>query len=117
MAYKDDLKTPQWRDKRYEIIQLAGNKCEYCSDEHKLLEVHHGVYLKGRRAWEYPNEVLYCLCRDCHFTLQELMEQAQYELGKRQLRLYEAISGIKKNVAIRNREDTTFDETKFGEHG
>lgn len=110
MSYYDDLRSKQWKEKRFEIIQLAGNKCEYCCDSNKQLEVHHGVYLKGKRAWEYPNEVLYCLCRECHFTLQELMQQAQYELAKRQLRLYEAISGMKKAIPVRIGEDSIFDE-------
>lgn len=119
MSYKDDLLTSQWKIKRNEIIELAGNKCEYCSDEHKPLEVHHGVYLRGKRAWEYPNEVLYCLCRECHFTIQELMEQAQYEIGKRQLRIYNVISGAKRDVPVRNENgDATFDESKpFLLHG
>lgn len=106
MNYQQQLQHPKWKEKREEVMQLANYKCEMCQDEErKDLQVHHGVYLKGKMAWEYDNEVLYCLCSDCHFHVQADMERAQYELGKRQLNIIHCIAGIKR---IHDRADEYF---------
>lgn len=34
-----------------------------------ILHVHHKYYVKGKLAWEYPNEALVCLCQTCHQEL------------------------------------------------
>ena len=66
MNYKEQLKSPKWQKKRLEVLSLRGFKCENCANEEKQLHVHHRFYLKGRKAWEYDNDVLQVLCETCH---------------------------------------------------
>lgn len=65
ISYHEQLKTKEWEQRRKEIIELAGNKCNRCSGT-EILQVHHKKYRKGKLAWEYPDEDLECLCRKCH---------------------------------------------------
>lgn len=101
MTYQEQLRDKRWLHRRQQIIDKAENKCEHCGDEDCNLEVHHGFYLKGKMAWEYPDEVLYCVCRDCHYTIQGLMELCHYEIAKRSLYLYSVYSSIKKSAKTR----------------
>lgn len=89
MNYAHQLRQPEWLLKRAEIIELANGVCERCGGDtaDDKLEVHHGVYLKGKMAWEYPNNLLYCLCHHCHVLIQEQMEVIYLEIGKRGLEL------------------------------
>ena len=41
-------------------------KCTECGDKENMLQVHHKMYLNGKKVWEYPNELLVTLCKDCH---------------------------------------------------
>lgn len=66
MNYSDQIKSPKWQKKRLEILELRGFKCEICSDEENQLHVHHRFYIKGRKAWEYDNDVFQVLCHKCH---------------------------------------------------
>jgi len=84
MNYSEQLRDPRWIERRKEIIEKAGCKCEKCESENNL-QVHHGMYMKGKLAWEYPDELLYCLCGTCHWDIQEFMNLLNYEAGKKQL--------------------------------
>ena len=64
--YSELLKDPRWQKKRLEILSLRGFKCENCANEENQLHVHHRFYLKGRKSWEYDNDVLQVLCETCH---------------------------------------------------
>ena len=66
MSYSEDLKNPKWQKKRLEILNLHNFTCEQCGAQEKTLHVHHSRYIKGRKVWEYDNDVLMCLCEDCH---------------------------------------------------
>jgi hypothetical protein len=35
------------------------------------LNVHHHYYTKGKRPWEYPDDALETLCRDCHIEVHK----------------------------------------------
>lgn len=65
MTYKDQLKDARWKSKRSNIIERDQDRCVYC-DSSKKLQVHHKYYLPDLMAWEYPNEALITLCKDCH---------------------------------------------------
>jgi hypothetical protein len=101
MTYSEQLRDPRWKEKRQHIINKADNKCESCDSETEKLEVHHGYYSKGKMAWEYPDETLYCLCSTCHWDMQERMEQAHYEVAKRNLNLDMVIVSLRRNIPIR----------------
>ncbi len=66
MTYQEQLKSPKWQKKRLQIMELKNFKCEICGSEEKQLNVHHRFYIKGRKAWEYDNDVFQVLCEDCH---------------------------------------------------
>ena len=64
--YKEQYLNPQWQKKRLEILERASWRCELCKDKEKTLHVHHRAYISGNDVWDYPNEYLVCLCKDCH---------------------------------------------------
>lgn len=66
MAYADDLKHPKWQKKRLEIMQRDNFTCQMCGAKDKPLHVHHLVYKKGQKPWEYEDNSLITLCEECH---------------------------------------------------
>ena len=65
------LKSDYWRKRRTEIITTRGNKCELCGSEFRL-EVHHSSY---EHLGDERDEELFCLCRDCHELIHNLIEK------------------------------------------
>jgi len=82
-SYSDLLKDPRWQKKRLEIMERDKFKCCDCCDGDIELHVHHKVYIKGNNPWEYPDDLLVTLCKDCH---------AKYHENKEKLNI--AIAGI-----------------------
>ena len=109
MTYAQQLRHPKWEQRRLQVIEKAGSRCECCGNfgindgetSEVRFEIHHGYYTPGLMAWEYPDDVLYCLCPECHKDVQESMERAQYELAKRQLKLRMIIRDLINNYEIR----------------
>jgi len=66
MTYQEQLQHPNWQRRRLEVLNLYGFECGNCGDKEKMLHVHHKKYVKGRMAWEYSDEELEVLCKDCH---------------------------------------------------
>lgn len=66
MSYAEDLKHPKWQRKRLEIMQRDEWQCTGCESDDKPLHVHHRRYIPGRKPWEYADEDLVTLCKDCH---------------------------------------------------
>ena len=61
-SYLAYLKSPEWREKRKEFIDLANNECQECGcNEH--LQVHHLNYDNIGDETEDDVEVL---CKECH---------------------------------------------------
>jgi len=65
MTYKEQLKDPKWKLKSQEIKQRDFETCQKCESVENL-EVHHIRYLKFTALWNYPDDYLITLCRDCH---------------------------------------------------
>lgn len=66
-AYREKLANPRWQRRRTEIMQRANFACEVCGDDNQELHVHHVEYRREyRNPWEYPDNLLRCLCSDCH---------------------------------------------------
>jgi len=74
VPYAEQIKSPKWQKKRLEILNLHGFKCEDCGSETKTLNVHHRFYLKGRKIYEYDNDVFQVLCEECHSKIHEKKE-------------------------------------------
>jgi ribosomal protein S27AE len=75
LSYKEKLKDPRWQKKRLEILQRDQWVCKRCGNDKLMLQVHHRYYCNGSDPWEYPNDALLTLCRDCH----EIVEVADDE--------------------------------------
>jgi len=65
------LFTPQWRNKREEILKRDNYGCTICNGNTQL-QVHHRQYHfvvtknQFRLPWDYPGNLLITLCESCH---------------------------------------------------
>ena len=69
MNYTEQIKKTQWQKKRLEIFERDNWKCTCCKSNEKQLQVHHLYYLPNTLIWEYDNEALKTVCKDCHEIL------------------------------------------------
>jgi 5-methylcytosine-specific restriction endonuclease McrA len=58
----DDVK---WLTKKQSALQRDQFQCVRCFKTEGL-EVHHTYYTDGYHLWDYPDDSLITLCRDCH---------------------------------------------------
>lgn len=66
MDYKEKLRDGKWQMKRLEIMKRDDCKCRICGDTY-MLNIHHIVYdNKYNDPWDYPDNMLICLCGKCH---------------------------------------------------
>lgn len=65
MNYREQLLNPLWKHKSEQIKSRDGNACVDCGSSQRL-EVHHCYYVAKRMAWDYPDDSLITLCRECH---------------------------------------------------
>lgn len=65
-AYSKALRDPRWQKRRLEAMEAAGWMCRQCGTDTQEMHVHHMLYIKGRKPWEYENRHLLALCADCH---------------------------------------------------
>lgn len=72
MTFSEQIKHPKWQKRRLEIMELAGFKCQECGSDSIELNVHHKIYNKKLKYWEYSDLGLVCLCSDCHKNHHEL---------------------------------------------
>lgn len=75
MNYSEQINDPRWQRKRLKIFERDNFTCRTCKDKEKQLQVHHLYYLPGLLIWEYEDEALVTVCKDCHEILTK-------ELGK-----------------------------------
>lgn len=75
MKYAEQLRDPRWQRKRLEIMERADFSCENCGNKAQTLAVHHRLYLRGHKPWEYENDLLECLCDDCHKSKHKLQAE------------------------------------------
>ena len=65
-AYNELLKDPRWQKRRLEIFERDNWTSQICGTKDKMLHVHHIAYIKNRKPWDYPDNLLITLCEDCH---------------------------------------------------
>ena len=68
-TYSEKLKSPKWQKKRLEILQRDNFMCKNCGDEETELHVHHKKYIFGKEVYDYNNEDLITLCKECHYNI------------------------------------------------
>lgn len=66
LSYGELLQDPRWQRKRLEIMRRDGFECCHCEAKDKTLHVNHRWYKARKKPWEYDDEVLETLCKDCH---------------------------------------------------
>ena len=49
-----------------------GFTCLSCGDSDKELHVHHLAYRSGTDVWDYDNDELITLCKDCHKEITDI---------------------------------------------
>ena len=71
-TYYSLLESPKWDEFRREIIKKRNYTCEICGKQmQRGLQVHHLRYYAGHKPWEYKDNLVQCLCVDCHRQLHE----------------------------------------------
>lgn len=73
-SYRQKLRDERWKHKRKFILERAEFHCEDCGST-EVLEVHHCFYAYGHEPWEYPLDLLRCLCRPCHEKRPQVEKQ------------------------------------------
>ncbi len=72
MDYKEQYKHPKWQKKRLEILERDDFTCQRCLNKNDELHVHHHYYERNKNVWEYPNQCLVSLCKDCHKEIEKI---------------------------------------------
>lgn len=57
---------PRWLEFRNKIFERDAFTCQLCGETSKPLVGHHLSYIKGKEVWEYPEDMVITVCRDCH---------------------------------------------------
>lgn len=64
--YYELLSDPRWQHKKTDILQRDNFTCQHCGRKDRTLHVHHLLYDKDAKPWEYDNKNLITLCDVCH---------------------------------------------------
>ena len=94
LNYYELLKTPEWKEKRQQILKRDNFKCIVCKSK-KQFNVHHRMYIGNRPPWKYHNSCLATLCRKCHESIHKepinmkIMEIQLTEILGEPIRKYE----------------------------
>ena len=81
-TYSEQLKHPLWQRKRLQVLERAGWACQACGGNTTQLHAHHKVYLKGHWPWEYPDDLLECLCDPCHDKAHENLKRLELTVAQ-----------------------------------
>ena len=74
-TYLELLRSPLWQKKRLKILERDNFTCQHCGCKERELQVHHRVYHKGAKPWEYDDSELITLCNQCHEVETEVKSQ------------------------------------------
>lgn len=82
MKFFEQYKHPKWQEKRLLVLQSKNFKCQECGKKDQELHVHHPYYLKDTMVWDYPDDVLKCLCKTCHEKVHALDDRIKRWLAE-----------------------------------
>ena len=74
-TYSELLRSPLWQKKRLKILERDDYTCQHCGCKERELQVHHRVYHRGAKPWEYDDSELITLCNRCHEIETEVKNQ------------------------------------------
>lgn len=82
--YEYLLDTDEWRNKRQKILARDNYCCRWCGKKTNL-NIHHmyyNAYPNGRMVnpWEYPDNALITLCKDCHVKAHQKYKIKTYHI-------------------------------------
>jgi len=80
ISYSEKLTDPRWQRRRLEVFNRDNWTCQCCSNKVLQLEIHHIEYWTGKEPWEYPDNMLITICRDCHEVETVRFKHEQYLL-------------------------------------
>ena len=69
----EEYTTREWLKRRSQILKRDKHSCVKCSSIENL-QVHHRIYDITLHVWEYTDEYLITLCKDCHKKTHEERE-------------------------------------------
>ena len=62
---------------RLKILERDEFFCQNCGDSEETLDIHHKLYLPGKKPWEYHDSFYITLCRSCHKIEKDLIEERE----------------------------------------
>lgn len=74
--YQQLLKDPRWIARREQIKDRDKHTCQSCGAT-KYLQVHHQYYEGDNAPWDYPDDALITLCRECHNAVHKRQKQVK----------------------------------------
>lgn len=74
-TYSRQLADPKWQKRRLEILERDNFKCQKCGDDKIELQIHHKEYQRGKKVYEYADDILVTLCAHCHYEVEELKKE------------------------------------------
>lgn len=74
-TYSELLRSPLWQKKRLKILERDDFTCQHCGCKERELQVHHRIYHRGAKPWEYDDSELITLCNQCHEVETEAKNQ------------------------------------------
>jgi HNH endonuclease len=108
-SYSELLKDPRWQRRRLEILNRSNFSCERCDSSVKTLNVHHRIYRKGAKPWEYEDSELVSLCVECHEAEHRCREQINEAISLLPFDALENIAGFSQGLVHLNRADKSPD--------
>lgn len=85
-SYSDKLKDPKWQRKRLVIYGRDNFTCQLCNDDKTELAAHHKLYINGLDPWEYEDDLIVTVCKDCHnYLYKKGFDQYPFRIIKKRL--------------------------------
>lgn len=102
MSYKENLGKQEWKEKRLFVLKRDNFVCQKCHSKSEKLHVHHKIYIKSRKPWQYNDKDLITLCDTCHSWVHGTENVKVYSKDKKEIIQKES---IKKEVDIPKMEE------------
>lgn len=92
--YQQELKRPEWKAFREQVLEERGRECEKCGSKNHL-EIHHTKYYRAHRPWEYDINDVMVLCSECHQLLHRRLGITIFQEGGKKIDELELCSHCK----------------------